>query len=145
ILAVLASGLVLVLAVGAAAAPRDALAATQVAAGTRTAAAGGTWGPAQVVAGALNTGGFAQVNSVSCAAAGNCSAGGYYTSSAGPTPAFVVNETNGTWGSVQVVGAALNIYAAAVNSVSCPSAGHCSAGGSLTDNSGLQAMVANET
>jgi hypothetical protein len=60
ILAVLASGLGLVLALGAAASP--AAAATRVAAGAR-AAAGGTWGPAQEVATALNTGGFAEVNS----------------------------------------------------------------------------------
>src|SRR5215467_730872 len=84
IFAVLASGLGLVLALGAAASP-DAVAATQVAAGARAAAAGGTWGSAQEVAAVLNTGGFAEVNSVSCASAGNCSAGGFYTSSSGPT------------------------------------------------------------
>src|SRR5262249_15589284 len=146
ILAVLASGLGLVLAL-AAAAPHDALAVTQVAAGTRTAAAGGTWGPAQVVAGALNTGGFAQVNSVSCASAGSCSAGGYYTSSAGPTPAFVVSETKGTWGTAHQVAAALNKGGiAAISSVSCGSPGNCSAGGFYTDKSGFKgAVVVSET
>jgi len=143
--AVLASGVVLALAVGAAA-PRDALAATQVAAAARAAAAGGTWGPAQVVAGALNTGGFAQVNSVSCASAGNCSAGGYYTSSAGPTPAFVVSETKGTWGTAHPVAAALNKGGiAAISSVSCGSPGNCSAGGFYTDKSGFKgAFVVSE-
>jgi hypothetical protein len=141
--AVLASGLVL--AVGTAA-PRDALAATQVAAGARAAAAGGTWGSAQEVAAALNTGGFAEVNSVSCASAGNCSAGGFYTSSSGPTPAFVVSEANGAWGAAHPVAAALNRGGiAAVSSVSCASAGNCSAGGFYTDKSGFRrAFVVSE-
>jgi hypothetical protein len=143
--AVLASGLVLVLAVGAAA-PRDALAATQVAADTRAAAAGGSWGSAQEVAAALNTGGFAEVNSVSCASAGNCSAGGFYTSSSGPTPAFVVSEANGAWGTAHPVAAALNRGGiAAVSSVSCGSPGNCSAGGFYTDKSGFRrAFVVSE-
>ncbi len=47
---------------------------------------------------ALNTGGYADVNSVSCASAGNCAAGGYYADSSGHGQAFVVSETNGTWG-----------------------------------------------
>jgi len=136
ILAVLASGLGLVLALGAAAS-RDALADTHVAAGAR-AAAGGTWGFAREVAAALNTGGFAEVNSVSCASAGNCSAGGYYLASSGPTQGFVVNETNGTWGTAHQVAAALNAGGiAAVSSVSCGAAGNCSAGGHYTDSSGF--------
>src|SRR5262249_59732295 len=96
ILAVLASGLGLVLTLGAAASP-EALAATQVAAGA-PAAAGGSWGSAQEVAAALNTGGFAEVNSVSCAKAGNCSAGGVYTRSSRPTPAFRVSGRDGDCG-----------------------------------------------
>src|SRR5262249_15154309 len=113
ILAVLASGLGLVMTLGAAASP-EALAATQVAAGA-PAAAGGSWGSAQEVAAALNTGGFAEVNSVSCAKAGNCSAGGFYTRSSGPTPAFVVSETNGAWGTAHQVAAALNAGGGAAN------------------------------
>jgi len=144
ILAVLASGLGLVLTLGAAASP-EALAATQVAAGA-PAAAGGSWGSAQEVAAALNTGGFAEVNSVSCAKAGNCSAGGFYTRSSGPTPAFVVSETNGAWGTAHQVAAALNAGGiAAISSVSCGSAGNCSAGGFYTDNSGRRrAFVVSE-
>jgi hypothetical protein len=103
----------------------------------------GTWGSLQKVAVALNTGHFAAINSVSCASAGNCSAGGSYTPSSGPAPAFVVNQTNGTWGLVQKVATALNTGGAANNSVSCPSAGHCSAGGYITD--GAQAFVVGET
>ena len=54
----------------------------------------GKWGTAEEVAAALNTGKGAAVNSVSCASAGNCSAGGFY--SAGKdhnAEAFVVSET----------------------------------------------------
>ena len=44
------------------------------------AVSGGTWGEAREVPGlaALNQGGFANITSVSCASAGNCSAGGLY-------------------------------------------------------------------
>jgi hypothetical protein len=59
------------------------------------AAPGGTWGSAQEVPGtaALNSGGRALVLSMSCAAAGNCGAGGFYTDSSRHAQAFVVNET----------------------------------------------------
>jgi hypothetical protein len=42
---------------------------------------------------ALNKGGYAQVNSVSCGAAGNCSAGGVYTDNSEHYQAFVVSES----------------------------------------------------
>jgi hypothetical protein len=111
----------------------------------------GTWGKALEVPGtaALNRGGDAQVISVSCASAGNCSAGGDYSSSSGQYQAFVVDEKNGTWGKAQQIPglAALNTGAnAQVNSVSCTSAGNCSAGGEyfVTAANG-QAFVAGET
>ena len=55
----------------------------------------GTWHAAIEVPGtaALNRGGSAQVGSVSCAAAGGCSAGGFYTDGKGGEQAFVVSET----------------------------------------------------
>jgi hypothetical protein len=48
---------------------------------------GGKWGTAQEVPGtaALNKGGQAQVNSVSCAPAGTCAVGGFYTDKSGKT------------------------------------------------------------
>jgi hypothetical protein len=46
---------------------------------------GGVWGDAQEVAANLDTFGSAVINSVSCASAGNCTAGGY-----ADTQAFVV-------------------------------------------------------
>ena len=55
----------------------------------------GRWGKAIEVPGtaALNKSGIAQVFSVSCAAAGDCSAGGSYADGSGDTQAFVVSRT----------------------------------------------------
>jgi hypothetical protein len=111
--------------------------------------ANGAWGKAVEVPGtpALNAGGNAEVDEVSCASAGNCSAGGSYTDGSGHAQAFVVNETNGTWeNAVEVPGMpTLNAGSAAIHSVSCGSAGNCSAGGFYTDGSGhFQAFVVNQ-
>jgi hypothetical protein len=111
----------------------DAAAAGRPAAGVRAAASGGTWGRAREVPGlaALNVG-YAQITSVSCASAGNCSAGGSYQNTPITTQAFVVSQKHGTWGKAEEVPglAALNTGGSAeVRSVSCASAGNCSAGG----------------
>jgi hypothetical protein len=128
----------------------SAAAGTRIADGARAAAVGGTWGTAIEVPGtaALNQGGNAQINSLSCASAGTCSAGGFYTDSSGRWQALVAGETNGTWhAAIEVPStAALNQGGQAmVNSVSCASAGNCSAGGLYRDGSGHnQAFVAGE-
>jgi hypothetical protein len=109
----------------------------------------GTWQNAEEVPGtaALNQGGAAHVQSVSCASAGNCGAGGYYRN--GGTQAFVVNETNGTWqnaGKVPGTGTLNKGRSAIAYSVSCASVGNCSAGGYYKDGSGhKQAFVVSET
>src|SRR6266702_3317069 len=118
----------------------QAVAGTRMPAGARPAALGGTWHAAQKVPGTatLNKGGTAQVQSVSCASAGNCSAGGYYTGGSGHHQVFVVSEVNGTWHTaIEIRGtAALNRGGnAQVYSVSCASAGNCSAGGYYTTDS----------
>jgi hypothetical protein len=100
----------------------------------------GTWLTAIKVPGtaALNQGGNAGISSVSCAAAGNCGAGGSYTDSSFRHQAFVASQVNGTWHTaIKVPGtAALNQGGSAfVTSVSCAAAGECSAGGSYTDSS----------
>ena len=100
----------------------------------------GSWGNAVEVPGTatLNSGGNAKVDSVSCAAAGACAAGGYYKDGSGNHQAFVVSETNGSWGNaVEVPGTAtLNSGgSASVNSVSCAAAGDCTAGGYYADGS----------
>src|SRR5262249_31310387 len=71
----------------------------------------------------------AGLNSVSCPAVGNCSAGGFYNSGA-----FVVNEANGTWhDAIKVPGTvAVDRYSVAgVRAISCPAPGNCSAGGTF--------------
>src|SRR5262249_56892388 len=109
---------------------------------------GGRWGRVMEVRGwgALNAGGNGSVSAVSCASAGNCAAGGSYRDSSAGFQAFVVSETNGTWGTaIEVPGlGALNAGGfAGVNSVSCRSAGKCAAGGTYTDGSRhIQAFVA---
>jgi hypothetical protein len=105
----------------------------------------GTWHKAVAIPGivGLNSGGFAAVGSVSCGSAGDCSAGGTYTDGSQHIQPFIVNEVNGTWHhAIKVPGttALERGGGAGLNSVSCASAGNCSAGGSY--NSG--AFVVNE-
>jgi|SRR5215472_3054900 len=117
----------------------------------RAVARAGTWGTAIEVPGlgALNQGGRAQLNSVSCGAAGNCAAVGSYTDGAGHAQALLVSETAGKWRSaVEVPGSEiLNAGGgASADSVSCVSAGNCTALGSYTDGAGRgQVFVVSET
>jgi D-alanine-D-alanine ligase-like ATP-grasp enzyme len=109
----------------------------------------GTWGQARQVPGTavLDQGGSAWLPSLSCAAAGNCSAGGTYTDSSGHSQAFVVNQVHGTWGQArQVPGTAVLDQSgyAAVTAVSCAPAGTCSAGGLYNDSSGQEAFIVNK-
>jgi hypothetical protein len=109
----------------------------------------GTWGRAREVPGTadLDQGGSAWLPSLSCAAAGNCSAGGTYTDSSGHSQAFVVNQVHGTWGQArQVPGTAVLDQSgyAAVTAVSCAPAGTCSAGGLYNDSSGQEAFIVNK-
>ena len=100
----------------------------------------GRWGQAVEVPGlgALNKGGNADVESVSCPSAGNCAVGGSYRDDRGRRQGFVVSERSGRWGKVaEIPGlAALNKGGhARVVSVSCGSPGNCAAGGYYTDGS----------
>jgi hypothetical protein len=110
----------------------------------------GTWQQAEEVPGtaALNTGGDADLGSVSCASAGNCSAAGSYTDASGHGQAFVVNEINGTWQSAQQVPGTATFNGGAltqISSLSCASAGNCSAGLNYQYSSDLyQAFVVSE-
>ena len=98
----------------------------------------------------LNRGEDADMLSVSCGAAGNCSAGGFYTPRFGRRQAFVVSQTGGTWRpAIEVPGtAALNQGGSAgITSLSCAPAGNCSAGGHYIDSSRSiqQVFVVSET
>ena len=107
----------------------------------------GSWGLARPIPGisSIPRFGMGGITSISCASPGNCSAGGSYQV---PDPkiagvfnfqAFVISQQNGTWGAaIEVPGtAALNQGGdAQVASVSCPSPGNCSAGGSYRSRGG---------
>jgi hypothetical protein len=107
----------------------------------------GTWGKAGNLTGLPGNSNSA-ITSVSCTAAGDCSAGGYYyANEGGDVQAFVLDETAGVWGTAEEVPgtAALNTGAdAEVTSVSCTSPGNCSAGGNYVA-TGHQVFVVNET
>ena len=113
----------------------------------------GTWGRAIEVPGSarLDAGGGGFITSISCPSAGNCSAGGilpvaYSTTISG---AFVVDQKNGVWGkAVELSGPpSFNHNGAGVDSISCASAGNCSAGGTFPKGArgGAPSFVANET
>jgi hypothetical protein len=108
---------------------------------------GGAWGAAKIIPG-TGSDGFANVTALSCASAGNCSAAGSYTNSAGHGQVFVVSQVHGSWGTAKEASgtAALNTgNNDAINSLSCASPGNCSAAGSYTDSSGhTQAFVATQ-
>ena len=110
----------------------------------------GVWGKAIKVPGlgALVNGRWAYVGSVSCASPGNCAAGGDYENFAPNGPfdhGFVVSQQNGRWErAINVPGLrALNKGGDAnIGSVSCGSAGNCTAGGAYIDGHGhVQAFV----
>jgi hypothetical protein len=109
-----------------------------------------SWGTAIEVPGsaALNLGGGAQTNAVSCPSVGNCTAGGFYQPGSGPLVAFVADERGGVWSdAIKVPGtAALDGRGGngGVNSLSCASVGNCATGGGYYDDSGTQAWVADE-
>jgi hypothetical protein len=108
--------------------------------------------------GSLNSGNDSVTQSISCSSAGNCSAVGYYSSSATTQQAFGVDESNGVWSNAfEIAGiSALDVGGSSeLQSISCSSAGNCVAGGWFTNagivvNSSLgpgasEAFVVNET
>ncbi|HEY1916554.1 MAG TPA: hypothetical protein VGH27_13350 [Streptosporangiaceae bacterium] len=102
----------------------------------------GGWGSAKELpgTGTMNTEGAAGVNSVSRASAGNCSAGGSYqtlVNGNSVTRPFVDTESDGKWQKareVQGIAAWKVRRFASVQSVSCSSAGNCSAEGYYRNN-----------
>jgi hypothetical protein len=114
----------------------------------------GTWESAQEVPGtaALNVNGNAQVISVACPSAGNCSAVGNYADyqDEGEDQAFVVDETDGNWGTAtQMEGLSTlegDLGISYADTISCPSAGTCGVVGTYWNgDADDEAFVANET
>jgi hypothetical protein len=100
--------------------------------------------------GVLDKGGNAEVESMSCASAGNCSAGGSYELRSGQREeVFTVDEIDGTWADAQEIpgSAALNKGGGdQIAAVSRGSAGNCGAVGFYTDSSqNYQAFSVSET
>lgn len=97
----------------------------------------GTWGGAAQLAGfsRLNDG-YDGVVTLSCGSNGSCAAGGYYTDLNNDEQAFVVDESNSTWGSAEPAPgvAALNVGGGSthLNALKCASKGNCSAVGTYT-------------
>jgi hypothetical protein len=108
----------------------------------------GSWRSAKVIADPLASSGAVSIHTISCTSAGNCVAGGDLSDRSGGDQAFVVSETNGSWGPAEVLTGveALNAgNSAATSSVSCSSPGNCTAVGSYLDASDHgQPFVASE-
>jgi hypothetical protein len=102
----------------------------------------GMWAPGTEAALPANAGTKWDVDlgSVSCASPGNCAAVGYYTDSSGSQQGLLLTEASGTWATGTE--AVLPVNAAArpnayLGSVSCPSAGDCTAVGEYVTKSGV--------
>src|SRR5215467_11285544 len=95
----------------------------------------GTWHNAHAIPGLgkLNPGGTSSARTMSCALAGNCTAGGFYEDATISFHAFVADETNGQWGRVHTIDVTVTgvtpINEEQVTAVSCASAGTCAATG----------------
>ncbi len=112
---------------------------------------GGTWGSIEEApgSGSLNVGAVANLDSVSCTSPGDCDAGGFYSDTANSTQAFIIDEVNGTWGSVQETPGTAELNAegnAEILSTSCSAYGDCTDGGFYRDSAGnYQAFAITET
>jgi Bacterial Ig-like domain (group 3) len=102
----------------------------------------GTWGAYRAVPGiaALNRGGSAAVDSVSCTAPGDCDAGGSYAKSKGAQSEFLITETGGSWGKpdTTIGGTAVGVIACSAPA-SCAALVTTSAGASVMDKEPVQA------
>src|SRR4029077_9062882 len=79
------------------------------------------------------------LNSLSCASAGNCTATGSYADSSGNRRGLLLTQTSGAWatgGEAPPPANAGSNPGAVLDSVSCASAGNCTATGGYTDSSG---------
>jgi hypothetical protein len=116
----------------------------------------GTWAAAMNVPGlaALDQGHAAEIADVTCGVTGNCVAGGWanvhVTAKLVRTEAFVVSQSDGTWGKALVVPGIVKLDGegnSQVLAMACPaSANHCSAGGfyELNHKSRVHAFIVNE-
>jgi hypothetical protein len=87
------------------------------------------WGAATVVRGA--TSGGANLTALSCAAAGDCVAGGLYQPAPRGLAAFTVDEADGSWRAARAVPGrpGANQLLQSVDAIPCSSASYCGAAG----------------
>ena len=86
---------------------------------------------------------------LSCPSVGNCAAVGEYRDTAGNEQGFLMNETDGTWGTAVEAPLPANVGSrpqVALDRLSCPSAGNCTAVGNFTEPSskGWQGFLVSE-
>jgi hypothetical protein len=111
----------------------------------------GVWGTIFLPSGidAPAQGNISTVDAVSCYAPGDCTAGGTFTQETVVGEAYVVNEVNGVWGSVQDFPGVDQLNQAKsgnLTGLSCTAEGDCSGTGSYEDGSEqVQAFVDTET
>jgi hypothetical protein len=111
----------------------------------------GVWGTIFLPSGidAPAPGNISTVDAVSCYAPGDCSAGGTYTQGGTVGEAYIVNENDGVWATVQHLPGVDTLnqnHNAILTGLSCTAAGDCSAVGSYFDGSQQQqAFVDSET
>ena len=117
---------------------------------------GGTWSPAIPLTLPADAEGppalqLATLNGVTCTSPGNCVAVGRYSRSDDSRWPMVITESNGQWGTAQLLGLpqgapATGLQNAGLASVTCSSRGNCVAVGSYVDSTGTgtQPMVVAE-
>jgi hypothetical protein len=107
----------------------------------------GLWGTAAAVPGlaALNVGGEAHVQQISCRSAGDCTASGTYEPNGAPGhrvgQVFVVSEKNGTWGQAEPLPGLLALdhgLATTNTALSCVSPGNCTVAGRYGSSAGFR-------
>jgi hypothetical protein len=102
----------------------------------------GLWHPAKKLAVALNKGNQSYTAQVSCGSPSNCVAVGYYSPASDAFKPFIEAEKNGTWQPLVILsglGPEGSLY-----TVSCASAGNCSAGGAGGTSSAFHPIVLTE-
>jgi hypothetical protein len=96
-------------------------------------AVSGVWGTARELPG-LAGAAQAEILGLSCAAPGDCAAGGFSVGvNDDSATSFVADEVKGTWGRAQDIVPWADGNDALVFSVACPSAGNCAAAGIYSD------------
>ena len=90
---------------------------------------------------------YSNLQSVSCPSVGNCSAVGNFTGSQGYGQALMLKEIAGKWATgseTKLPAGAISNQLAALDSVSCASAGNCSAVGTYYDDQGQEVLLLSE-